>query len=211
MDAAQSRECPLCRRIAAGDLVRESADGLVVALLDAFPLAEGHTLVVPRRHKPDLFGLIADESAALWSLALELARELKAEYGADGLTIGVNAGAAAGQTVAHVHLHIVPRHAGDVPRHRLLAGRSGRSWSWGSRAGNPRGLLGSSEAHDNTVGVSPVCAGQRRPRRQFATLVAESLRGYTRRHEARAPITPVPAGGLAPRRGLKREQRPARH
>src|SRR5665647_3851662 len=90
MDAAQSRECPLCRRIAAGDLVRESADGLVVALLDAFPLAEGHTLVVPRRHKPDLFGLIADESAALWSLALELARELKAEYGADSSAIRPN-------------------------------------------------------------------------------------------------------------------------
>lgn len=115
MDAAQSRECPLCRRIAAGDLVRESADGLVVALLDAFPLAEGHTLVVPRRHKPDLFGLTPQESAALWSLAIELAREIKAENGADGLTIGVNAGAAAGQTVAHVHLHIVPRHVGDVP------------------------------------------------------------------------------------------------
>ena len=115
MDAAQSRECPLCRRIAAGDLVRESADGLVVALLDAFPLVEGHTLVVPRRHKPDLFGLTADESAVLWSLAIKLAREIKAENGADGLTIGVNAGAAAGQTVAHVHLHIVPRHVGDVP------------------------------------------------------------------------------------------------
>src|SRR5450756_1272901 len=97
MDAAQSRECPLCRRIAAGDLVRESADGLVVALLDAFPLAEGHTLVVPRRHKPDLFGLTADESAALWSLAIKLAREIKAENGADGLTIGVNAGAAPGR------------------------------------------------------------------------------------------------------------------
>jgi diadenosine tetraphosphate (Ap4A) HIT family hydrolase len=86
-----------------------------VALLDAFPVAEGHTLVVPRRHEPDLLGLTGEESSALWSLAIELCRELRKTYVADGLTVGVNAGAAAGQTVPHVHLHIVPRHLGDVP------------------------------------------------------------------------------------------------
>jgi len=107
--------CPLCARIAAGDVLRESADGLAVALGDAFPLAEGHTLVIPRRHEPDLLGLTREESSALWSLAIELCRELRKTYGADGLTVGVNAGEAAGQTVTHVHLHIVPRHSGDVP------------------------------------------------------------------------------------------------
>lgn len=70
---------------------------------------------MPRRHEPDLLGLTSEESAELWSLAIEMCREIEGEYGADGLTVGVNAGAAAGQTVAHVHLHIVPRHVGDVP------------------------------------------------------------------------------------------------
>jgi len=105
----------MCGRItAAGSRLRESSDGLAVAFPDAYPLAPGHTLVVPRRHAPDLFGLTSAESRALWALATDLCREVKAEYGADGLTIGVNAGAAAGQTVDHVHLHIEPRHVGDV-------------------------------------------------------------------------------------------------
>lgn len=115
MAEAASIDCPLCERIARGDILREPADGLVVALADGFPVAEGHALVVPRRHEPDLLGLTAHESAALWSLAVELCREVRETYGADGLTVGVNVGAAAGQTVAHVHLHIIPRHHGDVP------------------------------------------------------------------------------------------------
>jgi diadenosine tetraphosphate (Ap4A) HIT family hydrolase len=109
--------------------MRESPDGLVVALKDAYPVAEGHTLVVPRRHEADLLNLTSQESAALWALAMELSAELKAKYAADGLTIGVNAGAAAGQTVAHAHLHIVPRHVGDVPDPR-----GGIRWALGPKA-----------------------------------------------------------------------------
>ncbi len=115
MDALQLSECPLCRRLAAGELLHRSPDGLVVAFRDAFPLAEGHTLVVPRRHEPDLLRLKGEESAALWRLVMDVAAEIRDEFGADGLTVGVNVGEAAGQTVAHVHVHIVPRHSGDVP------------------------------------------------------------------------------------------------
>lgn len=107
--------CPFCRRIVAGDYLRESPGGLVVALLDAYPLSPGHTLAVPRRHEADLLGLNPQESAELWSFAIELCRGIKGEYAAAALTVGVNAGAAAGQTVPHVHLHIVPRFEGDVP------------------------------------------------------------------------------------------------
>jgi diadenosine tetraphosphate (Ap4A) HIT family hydrolase len=118
MDELQPSECPLCRRIASGEVLRRSPDDLAVAFRDAFPLAEGHTLVVPRRHEPDLLGLTREESAALWALAMDLAAEVKAGFGAGGLTLGVNAGEAAGQTVAHVHVHIVPRRTGDVPEPR---------------------------------------------------------------------------------------------
>jgi len=106
--------CPFCRLIASDEPLRESPGGLVVAFLDGYPLSPGHMLVTPRRHEPDLLGLTADESAELWALAVEVCREVKEEHGADGLTVGVNIGAAAGQTVAHVHLHIVPRRVGDV-------------------------------------------------------------------------------------------------
>ena len=107
--------CPLCARIAAGEAVAESPDGLAVALRDAYPVAEGHTLVIPRRHEPDLLGLTGAEAASLWALVQEVARSVLAETGADGLNVGVNAGPAAGQTVMHVHVHVIPRRHGDVP------------------------------------------------------------------------------------------------
>ena len=115
MTRPDATTCPFCRLISGGEHLLESPAGLVVALHDAFPLSPGHTLVVPRRHEPDLLGLTSDEVVELWCFALQLCREIKREYGADGLTVGVNAGAAAGQTIAHMHLHIVPRHVGDVP------------------------------------------------------------------------------------------------
>jgi diadenosine tetraphosphate (Ap4A) HIT family hydrolase len=98
-----------------GSLLRESPDGLTVAFLDAYPLAAGHTLVVPRRHEPNLCDLTSREATSLWTLVTELTRELMVTYAADGLTVGVNVGTAAGQTVSHVHVHIIPRHLGDVP------------------------------------------------------------------------------------------------
>ncbi len=107
--------CPLCARIARGDAVAASPDGLAVAIRDAYPVAEGHTLVIPRRHEPDLLGLSAAETASLWELVHEVARRVLAETGADGFNVGVNAGVAAGQTVMHVHVHVIPRRLGDVP------------------------------------------------------------------------------------------------
>lgn len=107
--------CPLCARIARGDAVAGSPDGLALAIRDAYPVAEGHTLVIPRRHEPDLLGLSAAETASLWELVHEVARCMLAETGADGFNVGVNAGVAAGQTVMHVHVHVIPRRLGDVP------------------------------------------------------------------------------------------------
>ena len=115
MSLPNETTCSFCRSISRGEHFRESLDGLAVAFPDAYPLAPGHTLVVPRRHEPDLLGLTSAESLALWSLAMDLCREIRAEYGGDGLTVGVNAGVAAGQTVPHVHLHVVPRRVGDAP------------------------------------------------------------------------------------------------
>ena len=103
--------CPFCERVSRGT----SGGGLAVAIDDGFPVAQGHTLVVPRLHCADVFELTPAEFEAVWSVVRELRDELHARLRPDGFTIGVNAGEAAGQTVAHAHVHVIPRFHGDVP------------------------------------------------------------------------------------------------
>jgi diadenosine tetraphosphate (Ap4A) HIT family hydrolase len=83
---------------------------------DNYPANSGHVEVVTRRHTRSLFDLTCDEATDMWQL-LRLAREVvEVTHGApDGWTVGVNDGPAAGQTVPHVHVHLIPRHHGDVP------------------------------------------------------------------------------------------------
>lgn len=107
--------CPFCETIACGPFV--SAAEHAVAFADGFPVTPGHTLVVPRRHVADLFSLDAGEIAAVWRLVGDVRTLLLDGIdGArpDGFNVGVNVGAAAGQTVEHAHVHVMPRFAGDV-------------------------------------------------------------------------------------------------
>src|SRR2546428_3782086 len=99
-------------RLAAGDLTVENE--LSAAFADAFPLTRGHTLVVPRRHEADYFALTADEQRAMWRLVNVVRQRIERELRPGGYNLAVNAGPAAGQTVGHVHIHLVPRYAGDV-------------------------------------------------------------------------------------------------
>jgi diadenosine tetraphosphate (Ap4A) HIT family hydrolase len=87
---------------------------LAVALADEFPVAVGHTLVVPRRHVASLFELPSDELATLWRLVVDARARLLRDLNPDGFTVGVNDGSAAGQTVMHAHVHVIPRRNGDV-------------------------------------------------------------------------------------------------
>ena len=103
--------CPFCMP-AAERVVAESEHGL--ALLDGFPVSAGHILVVPRAHVASLFDLEEHAQADLWRLVASIRREALAS-GADAVNIGVNDGRAAGQTVMHAHIHVIPRRAGDQP------------------------------------------------------------------------------------------------
>ncbi len=103
--------CPFCARIAAGDLV--AANDLAAAFPDGFPLTDGHTLVVPRRHEPDFLALTAAEQTAILGLLAEIVAVLARARRPDGYNLGVNVGGAAGQTVPHAHLHVIPRYVGD--------------------------------------------------------------------------------------------------
>jgi diadenosine tetraphosphate (Ap4A) HIT family hydrolase len=87
---------------------------LVVALRDAFPVSKGHTLLVPRRHVATFFDASPEEHAALFAAVVVAKRTLDAELHPDGYNVGFNCGAAAGQTVMHAHVHIIPRYAGDM-------------------------------------------------------------------------------------------------
>jgi diadenosine tetraphosphate (Ap4A) HIT family hydrolase len=103
--------CPFCNLTAERILWEE---GPVVAVRDAYPVSRGHVLLVTRRHVASYFDATAPEKAALWR-AIERARaELVAELSPDGVNVGFNDGAAAGQTVMHLHVHVIPRFEGDV-------------------------------------------------------------------------------------------------
>ena len=89
-----------------------------VAIRDGFPISEGHTLIIPKRHIASLFEATAEEQAALLDL-LRLARQqLLDELKPDGFNIGININEAAGQTVSHVHIHLIPRYSGDAKNPR---------------------------------------------------------------------------------------------
>jgi superfamily II DNA or RNA helicase/diadenosine tetraphosphate (Ap4A) HIT family hydrolase/SOS-response transcriptional repressor LexA len=90
------------------------ANDLAFAFRDRFPVSPGHTLIVTRRVTPDWFSATDDEQRAVLSLIAEVKQRLDNELAPDGYNVGFNAGAAAGQTVMHLHVHVIPRFRGDM-------------------------------------------------------------------------------------------------
>jgi diadenosine tetraphosphate (Ap4A) HIT family hydrolase len=105
-------DCPFCSLPPARIV---DSHTLAVAVPDAFPVAPGHTLVIPLRHVGSFFELQESEQLAMLALLNRARVRLDVAFAPDGYTVGINDGHAAGQTVPHVHLHLIPRHAGDVP------------------------------------------------------------------------------------------------
>ncbi|MCO5170375.1 MAG: DEAD/DEAH box helicase family protein [Planctomycetes bacterium] len=92
-----------------------ASNQLAFAVRDRYPVSPGHTLVVPRRLVPTWFEATAEERLALLDLVDEVKRQLDEAHRPQGYNVGFNAGAAAGQTVFHLHVHVIPRYEGDVP------------------------------------------------------------------------------------------------
>ena len=105
--------CPFCARISEDNVL--ASFGSIVAIADAYPLTPGHTLLLPRRHVADFFSLSREERMELLDALSSMRDRLAAETPFDGVNIGLNNGAAAGQTVSHCHVHFIPRRSGDVP------------------------------------------------------------------------------------------------
>lgn len=91
---------------------------LAWARYDKYPVSPGHLLIITKRHVADFFDITTDERKALNDLLEEAKKKLDREYSPDGYNIGVNCGAAAGQTIMHLHIHLIPRYQGDIDNPR---------------------------------------------------------------------------------------------
>ena len=104
------KDCPFCHPERKILLSSERS----ICFYDKFPVSTGHLLVVPKRHVPDYFVLSEAEKNDIWQLVEQAKSFLEENFKPDGFNIGFNSGTAAGQTVFHVHIHIIPRYSGDV-------------------------------------------------------------------------------------------------
>jgi len=102
--------CELCER---RDVLLENA--LAYVRPDNNSLSRGHVLVVPKRHVAGFFEMTGEEQSALLALLTEAQKSIQKQHSPDGYNIGVNVGKAGGQSRMHVHVHLIPRYAGDVP------------------------------------------------------------------------------------------------
>ena len=107
-------DCIFCG-IAAGTMPAERVheDDRTVAFLDIFPASDGHVLVIPRAHADDIHSADPADLAACAVTAQLMAGRVSGALGSDGVTVTQSNGAAAGQTVFHYHVHVIPRFAGD--------------------------------------------------------------------------------------------------
>ena len=105
-------DCPFCKPDA-HRIWQENDCGFLI--WDAFPVTEGHALVVPRQHVARFYELSEDMQTAIWKLVGEARARLVDQLQPDGFNIGLNDGPASGQTVMHVHIHVIPRWENDVP------------------------------------------------------------------------------------------------
>ena len=109
-------QCLFCQ-INPKQLVAE--DKLCYAAEDSFPVTEFHTLIIPKRHVANYFDLNSSEVNALHEMLVEMKRTIEAkDDSVTGFNIGVNAGKDAGQSIFHVHVHLIPRRNGDVENPR---------------------------------------------------------------------------------------------
>ena len=106
-----STPCLFCN-LPAERILAANEHGVVIR--DAYPVSPGHSLIISRRHTGSFFDLSAAARAGLMALLEAEKIQLDEEYQPDGYNIGINDGTSAGQTVPHVHIHLIPRYAGDA-------------------------------------------------------------------------------------------------
>ena len=109
-------ECVFCNLESGKELITETATA--IAFLDSYPVNPGHTLIIPKRHVDDYFELTIHEQRALWLVVNRCKKLIQKRFNPDGFNVGINVGEAAGQSIFHVHIHLIPRYKGDVENPR---------------------------------------------------------------------------------------------
>jgi len=102
--------CPFCS-LPSTRIISE--DSLTLVIRDGYPVSPGHSLIIPKRHIVSFFDLKDEERMSLFRRLTEAKTALDAEFKPDGYNLGINEGVAAGQTVLHLHVHLIPRYRGD--------------------------------------------------------------------------------------------------
>ncbi|MBW6499079.1 MAG: HIT domain-containing protein [Bacteroidales bacterium] len=108
----KDQECPFCNPDLSTQLITETATAY--AILDKFPVSNGHCLIIPKRHLGSYFDLTLHEQRACWLIVNRCKEIIQKEFSPDGFNIGVNINECAGQSIFHVHIHLIPRYKGDV-------------------------------------------------------------------------------------------------
>lgn len=104
------QSCPFCT-IPAVRIVDENESAYLI--LDGYPISPGHSLIIPKRHVGSFFEATPQEREALLAILDQAKALVEKSHSPDGYNVGINDGAAAGQTVPHLHIHLIPRYAGD--------------------------------------------------------------------------------------------------
>lgn len=112
----QNSDCPFCNPDSKRELIAESATSF--SIYDKFPVSDGHALIIPKRHCEDYFNLTYKEQSACIFMLNKVKKIVSDRFKPDGYNVGINVGEKAGQTVNHVHIHLIPRYDGDVKEPR---------------------------------------------------------------------------------------------
>jgi diadenosine tetraphosphate (Ap4A) HIT family hydrolase len=124
MTTAIPPSCPFCIPPEHSRIIQTNDHA--IAIYDGFPVSPGHILIIPKRHIASFFEATMEEQTAMFNLLTEVRQHLlnpsqphfvtgESITVPDGFNIGINDGHAAGQTVMHLHIHLIPRYAGDKP------------------------------------------------------------------------------------------------
>ncbi|MCS5490635.1 HIT family protein [Algoriphagus limi] len=109
-------DCPFCNPSSELELILESAQAF--SIFDKYPVSPGHVLIIPKRHVSNYFDLSFKEQSSCIFMLNEVKKNLQKRFKPDGYNVGINIGEKAGQTVPHVHIHLIPRYSGDVENPR---------------------------------------------------------------------------------------------